>query len=171
MVLSGLMDLYVRQHTLWITPLIFLPPTDLESAFVRSMVNDLLVKEGEDCTLPCLVTDPAVTHLSLLTCSGTALPAGLSFSADPQRGAVIHNITKAFEGCYVCTGLMDGSTVKSSQYNVNVRRGLSICVRKERKWHVWFPATCFNANFKFAHYSELLRNWNAAQIYKTDELA
>ncbi|XP_026799071.3 KIT proto-oncogene, receptor tyrosine kinase b [Pangasianodon hypophthalmus] len=101
---------------------IYIYVKDLESAFVRSMVNGLLAREGEDCTLPCLVTDPAVTHLSLLTCSGTAVPTGLSFTADPQKGIIIHNITKAFEGCYVCTGLMGGTTVKSSQYDVNVRR-------------------------------------------------
>lgn len=88
------------------------------------MVNALLAREGEDCTLPCLVTDPAVTYLSLMTCSGSAaLPAGLSFTADPQKGVIIHNVTKAFEGCYVCAGLMGGTTVKSSQYDVSVRRG------------------------------------------------
>lgn len=91
------------------------------------MVNGLLAKEGDDCTLPCLVTDPAVTSLSLLSCSGSAVPAGLSYTADLQKGIVIHNITKAFEGCYVCTGLMGGITVKSSQYDVNVRQGLWIC--------------------------------------------
>ncbi|XP_062864554.1 KIT proto-oncogene, receptor tyrosine kinase b [Trichomycterus rosablanca] len=94
---------------------------DLESAFVRSMMKGLLVREGEDCTLPCLVTDPAVTRLSLLTCSGVAPPAGLSYSADPQRGVVIHNMTKAFEGCYMCTGDMGGVGVRSSQYDVDVR--------------------------------------------------
>lgn len=133
MVFCCLIDPYIRQHILSITPLMFLSLTDLESAFVRSMVNGLLVKEGEDCTLPCLVTDPGVTRLSLLTCSGTALPPGLSFTADPQKGVVIRNITKAFEGCYVCTGLMDETTVMSSQYDVNVRRGLSICQRKEMR--------------------------------------
>ncbi|GAA6091919.1 KIT proto-oncogene, receptor tyrosine kinase b isoform X2 [Tachysurus ichikawai] len=101
---------------------IYIYVKDLENAFVRSMVNGLLVKEGEDCTLPCLVTDPAVTSLSLLSCRGSAVPAGLSYTADPQKGIVIHNITKVFEGCYVCTGLMGGVTVKSRQYNVNVRR-------------------------------------------------
>ncbi|KAF7686778.1 KIT proto-oncogene, receptor tyrosine kinase b [Silurus meridionalis] len=100
---------------------IYIYVKDMENAFVRSMMSGLLAKEGEDCTLPCLVTDPAVTHLSPLTCSGTAVPAGLSFTADPQKGIVIHNISKAFEGCYVCTGVMGGTMVKSSQYNVNVR--------------------------------------------------
>lgn len=86
-------------------------------------MKSLLVREGENCTLPCLPTDPAVTQLSLLTCSGAALPAGLSYSADPQRGVVIYNMSKAFEGCYVCAGDMDGLNVRSGQYDVNVRLG------------------------------------------------
>ncbi|XP_066505647.1 KIT proto-oncogene, receptor tyrosine kinase b [Hoplias malabaricus] len=94
---------------------------DLENAFVRPMVSGLLVKEGKDCTLPCLVTDPAVTDLSLHLCSGSPLPAGLTYTTDLQRGITIYNVSKAFEGCYVCTGLMGGVTVQSSQYNVDVR--------------------------------------------------
>ncbi|XP_048053502.1 KIT proto-oncogene, receptor tyrosine kinase b isoform X1 [Megalobrama amblycephala] len=94
---------------------------DLENAFVRSMVNGLLVREGENCTIPCLVTDPAVNHLSLLTCTGTALPAGLTYITNPERGITIRNVSKAFDGCYVCAGQMDEKPVKSNQYTLNVR--------------------------------------------------
>ncbi|XP_076846877.1 KIT proto-oncogene, receptor tyrosine kinase b [Brachyhypopomus gauderio] len=94
---------------------------DLESAFVRSMVNGLLGREGEDLTLPCLVTDPAVTHLSLVTCRGASLPAGLTYSADPQRGVTVFALSKPYEGCYVCTGEVAGVTVRSGEYNVDVR--------------------------------------------------
>ncbi|KAG9259947.1 mast/stem cell growth factor receptor kita-like [Astyanax mexicanus] len=100
---------------------IYIYVKDLENAFVRSMVNGLLVKEGMDCTLPCLVTEPAVTGLSLLTCSGDPLPAGLSYSTDSHKGITIHNISKTFEGCYVCAGNMGAVIVKSSQYTVDVR--------------------------------------------------
>ncbi|XP_036438948.1 KIT proto-oncogene, receptor tyrosine kinase b [Colossoma macropomum] len=94
---------------------------DLENVFVRSMVNGLLVREGKDCTLPCLVTDPVVTDLSLVTCSDAPLPADLSYSTNPQKGITIHNVSKAFEGCYVCTGVMGGVTMMSNQYDVDVR--------------------------------------------------
>ncbi|XP_056112829.1 KIT proto-oncogene, receptor tyrosine kinase b [Rhinichthys klamathensis goyatoka] len=94
---------------------------DLRNAFVQSMVNGLLVREGGDCTIPCLVTDPAVNHLSLLTCAGTALPAGLTYITHPQRGITIRNVSKAFDGCYVCAGQMDEKPVKSSHYNLDVR--------------------------------------------------
>jgi len=93
---------------------------------VQSMVNGLLVREGGDCTIPCLVTDPAVNHLSLLTCSGTALPAGLTYITHPQRGITIRNVSKAFDGCYVCAGQMDEKPVKSSHYNLDVRPGVCL---------------------------------------------
>ncbi|XP_051993223.1 mast/stem cell growth factor receptor kita-like [Xyrauchen texanus] len=101
---------------------IYIYVKDLGNAFVRSMVNGLLVREGEDCTLPCLVTDPAVSHLYLLTCAGSALPGGLNYTTHPQRGITIRNVSKAFEGCYICAGQMDGVPVQSSQYNLDVRQ-------------------------------------------------
>lgn len=110
-----------------ITHLFLLFLADLENAFVRSMVNGLLVREGQNCTIPCLVTDPAVNHLSLLTCTGTALPAGLTYITNPERGITIRNVSKAFDGCYVCAGQMDEKPVKSNQYTLDVRLG--VCVR------------------------------------------
>ncbi|XP_018936017.1 mast/stem cell growth factor receptor kita-like isoform X1 [Cyprinus carpio] len=100
---------------------IYIYVKDSENPFVRSMLDGLLVREGENGTLACLVTDPAVTHLSLLPCTGSALPAGLTYIADPQRGITIRNVSKAFEGCYICAGEMDEKPVKSSQYNLVVR--------------------------------------------------
>uniref|UniRef100_A0A4W4EV51 receptor protein-tyrosine kinase n=1 Tax=Electrophorus electricus TaxID=8005 RepID=A0A4W4EV51_ELEEL len=94
---------------------------DMESVFVRSMVNGLLAREGEDLTLPCLVTDPAIAHLSLVTCSGRALPGGLAYSSNLERGITIHAISKAYDGCYICTGDVAGVTVRSGEYNVDIR--------------------------------------------------
>uniref|UniRef100_A0A8C1RG10 receptor protein-tyrosine kinase n=1 Tax=Cyprinus carpio TaxID=7962 RepID=A0A8C1RG10_CYPCA len=108
---------------------IYIYVKDLENPFVRSMLDGLLVREGEDGTLPCLVTDPAVNHLSLLTCGGSGLPAGLTYSAHPQKGITIKNVSRAFEGCYICAGEMDEKPVKSSPYNLGVRPGnLHLCV-------------------------------------------
>ncbi|TRY66258.1 hypothetical protein DNTS_006736 [Danionella cerebrum] len=90
-------------------------------AFVRRMVNDLQVRKGEDITLPCLVTDPAVRQLSLQTCNGSSLPATLSYITHPQGGITIRNVSKSYEGCYLCAGVLDGKDVKSSQYNLVVR--------------------------------------------------
>uniref|UniRef100_A0A8C1EY95 receptor protein-tyrosine kinase n=2 Tax=Cyprinus carpio TaxID=7962 RepID=A0A8C1EY95_CYPCA len=104
---------------------IYIYVKDLENPFVRSMLDGLLVREGEDGTLPCLVTDPAVNHLSLLTCGGSGLPAGLTYSAHPQKGITIKNVSRAFEGCYICAGEMDEKPVKSSPYNLGVRPGIA----------------------------------------------
>ncbi|NP_001137390.1 KIT proto-oncogene, receptor tyrosine kinase b precursor [Danio rerio] len=100
---------------------IYIYVKDLGSAFVRRMVNDLQVRKGEEITLPCLVTDPAVSHLSLQTCNGSALPAALTFITHPQGGITIRNVSKAFEGCYFCAGQLDQKPVKSREYNLVVR--------------------------------------------------
>lgn len=87
------------------------------------MVNSMLVRAGENCTIPCLVTDPAVTLLALDTCDGQPLPSGLRYHSDPQRGVVIGKVREEYEGCYVCVGKLGGATVKSIPYTIDVRLG------------------------------------------------
>lgn len=94
---------------------------DPQNPFQRTMVNIILVREGENCIIPCLVTDPELTHLSLETCSGAPLPSGMGYRSSLQRGIIINNARKEFEGCYVCVGQLGGSTVTSNQYTVDVR--------------------------------------------------
>ncbi|XP_068448220.1 KIT proto-oncogene, receptor tyrosine kinase b [Clinocottus analis] len=94
---------------------------DPQNAFQRTMVNVILVREGENCTIPCLVTDPEVTLLALETCDGRPLPPGLSYRSDPQRGVTISTARKEYEGCFVCVGRLAGVKVTSSQYTVDVR--------------------------------------------------
>ncbi|XP_036972148.1 KIT proto-oncogene, receptor tyrosine kinase b isoform X2 [Acanthopagrus latus] len=94
---------------------------DPQNAFQRTMVNVILVRAGENCTIPCLVTDPEVSRLALETCDGRPLPSGMSFRSHLQRGVIISNVRKEYEGCYVCVGQLDGVKVTSSQYTVDVR--------------------------------------------------
>nr|XP_046152253.1 mast/stem cell growth factor receptor kita-like [Oncorhynchus gorbuscha] len=94
---------------------------DPQSPFQRSMVNGILVRVGENLTLPCLVTDPDVTPVTLQTCDLQPLPSDLHYHSDPQRGIIIGNARKEYEGCYVCLGELAGATVRSSQYTVDVR--------------------------------------------------
>lgn len=98
-------------------------PSDPQNAFQRTMVNNMLVREGEDCTIPCLVTDPEVTLLALETCDGQPLPSGMSYRSNLQQGIIISNSRKEFEGCYVCVGKLGGDKVTSCKYTVDVRRG------------------------------------------------
>ena len=87
------------------------------------MVNVILVRAGENCTIPCLVTDPEVTLLALETCDGQPLPFGMSYHSSLQRGVIISNVRKEYEGCYICVGQLGGLKVTSTQYTVDVRLG------------------------------------------------
>uniref|UniRef100_A0A665T4Q8 receptor protein-tyrosine kinase n=1 Tax=Echeneis naucrates TaxID=173247 RepID=A0A665T4Q8_ECHNA len=92
---------------------------DPQTVFQRTMVNVILVREGENCTIPCLVTDPDVTLLALETCEGRPLPSGMSYYSNLQRGVIISNVRKEYEGCYVCVGQLGGLKVMSTQYSVD----------------------------------------------------
>uniref|UniRef100_A0A672Z2T5 receptor protein-tyrosine kinase n=1 Tax=Sphaeramia orbicularis TaxID=375764 RepID=A0A672Z2T5_9TELE len=94
---------------------------DPQNIFQRTMVNLILVRAGENCTIPCLVTDPEVTNMALESCDGRPLPSGMSYRSNLQRGIIINNAKKEFEGCYVCVGQLGGEKVTSFQYTVDVR--------------------------------------------------
>lgn len=81
------------------------------------------MRAGENCTIPCLVTDPEVTLLALETCDGRPLPPGISYHSNLQRGVIISNSRGEYEGCYVCVGQLGGVKVVSSEYTVDVRLG------------------------------------------------
>uniref|UniRef100_A0A8C2DAM0 receptor protein-tyrosine kinase n=1 Tax=Cyprinus carpio TaxID=7962 RepID=A0A8C2DAM0_CYPCA len=72
-------------------------------------------------TLPCLATDPRMTDLNLQKCDGQPLPNSLRYSASIETGITLEDVRKDFEGCYVCVGTLEGNTVKSGQYQLNVR--------------------------------------------------
>lgn len=115
-----------------IHPSVHVPSSDPHNAFQRSMVNGILVRAGENCTIPCLVTDPEVRNMALETCDKQPLPSGLSYRSNLQQGIIISNARKEYEGCYVCVGQLDRLTFRSIQYTVDVRLG------ECRKSHV-FP--------------------------------
>ncbi|MEQ2176088.1 hypothetical protein GOODEAATRI_024505 [Goodea atripinnis] len=96
---------------------------DPQNAFQHTMLDSILVRAGEDCIIPCLVTDPEVTNLALETCDGKPLPSGMVYSGNLQRGVIIRNATKEYEGCYRCVGQLSGDKVLSRSYSVDVRSG------------------------------------------------
>uniref|UniRef100_A0A4W6G7X9 receptor protein-tyrosine kinase n=1 Tax=Lates calcarifer TaxID=8187 RepID=A0A4W6G7X9_LATCA len=113
--------------------------SDSQNAFQRTMVNVILVRAGENCTIPCLVTDPEVTLLALETCDGRPLPFSMSYHSNLQRGIIISNVRKEHEGCYVCVGQLGGIKVTSTQYTVDVRLGKQVI-------------TQVNFSFSFAYF-------------------
>uniref|UniRef100_A0A8C1RQ62 receptor protein-tyrosine kinase n=1 Tax=Cyprinus carpio TaxID=7962 RepID=A0A8C1RQ62_CYPCA len=94
---------------------------DPENPFRRNIVFDFVAGEGEMTTLPCLATDPRITDLHLQKCDGQPLPNSLRYSASIETGITLEDVRKDFEGCYVCVGTLEGNTVKSGQYQLNVR--------------------------------------------------
>lgn len=99
------------------------PPPDPQNVFQRTIVNIILERAGENCVIPCLVTDPKVSHLALETCDGQPLPSGMKYHSNMQRGVIINSVRKTYEGCYVCVGRLGGVKVVSSQYTVDVLLG------------------------------------------------
>ncbi|XP_031141671.1 KIT proto-oncogene, receptor tyrosine kinase b isoform X2 [Sander lucioperca] len=94
---------------------------DPQNVFQRTMVNNILVRSGENCTIPCLVTDPDVTLMALESCDGQPLPSSMSYRSNLQQGVIISNVRKEYDGCFVCVGQLAGVKVTSSQYTVDVR--------------------------------------------------
>ncbi|KAL1022593.1 hypothetical protein UPYG_G00029670 [Umbra pygmaea] len=94
---------------------------DPDNPFRKTIVFSVLARMGDSATIPCLATDPAMVDLRLKPCHGGDLPAGLQYVASLERGMFIDNVEKAFEGCYICTGTLNGTLVKSRHYDLTVR--------------------------------------------------
>ncbi|XP_071201927.1 mast/stem cell growth factor receptor Kit-like isoform X3 [Salvelinus alpinus] len=94
---------------------------DPDNVFRKTIVFSILTRAGDSASIPCLATDPRVVNLRLEPCHGGALPNDLDYAASLERGMVIYDTKKAFEGCYICTGRLGGARVKSHSYDLTVR--------------------------------------------------
>lgn len=99
---------------------------DPDNPFRKSMVFNILTRVGDDASIPCLATDPSLVKLRLETCSSGALASGLHFSASLEQGIIIHNTQKAYEGCYVCTGMLREEHVRSHDYYLTTKPGKAV---------------------------------------------
>uniref|UniRef100_A0A8C5BPV1 receptor protein-tyrosine kinase n=1 Tax=Gadus morhua TaxID=8049 RepID=A0A8C5BPV1_GADMO len=92
---------------------------DAEMCF---FILDLRVvrKEGEECLLPCLLTDPSATHMGLRMDNGTTLPPGMNFTAFPHKGILIHSLHPSFNADYVCTARVGGVEKVSKAFSINI---------------------------------------------------
>ncbi|XP_054646070.1 mast/stem cell growth factor receptor kita isoform X2 [Dunckerocampus dactyliophorus] len=100
---------------------IYVYVNDPDNPFRKSMVFSILTRVGDAASIPCLATDPSLTNLHLETCSSAPLALGLNFSASLEKGLVIHDTQKAYEGCYVCAGTLQGRRVSSHNYHLTVK--------------------------------------------------
>ncbi|XP_051951306.1 mast/stem cell growth factor receptor kita isoform X4 [Xyrauchen texanus] len=94
---------------------------DPENPFRRGIVFDIVAGEADTATIPCLATDPSMSDLHLEKCDGRSLPDSLRYSTSIETGVALQDVRKHFEGCYVCVGTLAGVTVKSGEYQLNVR--------------------------------------------------
>uniref|UniRef100_A0A3Q1JEW6 receptor protein-tyrosine kinase n=1 Tax=Anabas testudineus TaxID=64144 RepID=A0A3Q1JEW6_ANATE len=81
---------------------------DPHNGFQRTIVNGILVRAGENTTIPCVVTDPDVTMLAF-------------YHGNLQRGIIISHVKKEYEGCYECVGQLGANKVTSMKYTIDVR--------------------------------------------------
>ncbi|KAL0176553.1 hypothetical protein M9458_028883, partial [Cirrhinus mrigala] len=65
-------------------------------------------KEGEDLTLPCLLTDPDATDFNFRMENGSAVPYGMNVTFDPRKGVLIRNVQPGFNADYVCSARIRG---------------------------------------------------------------
>jgi len=97
------------------------PRADPNRLFWTSSTSLRVVrKEGEDCLLPCLLTDPTATDMGLRMDNGTTLPPGMNFTAFRHRGIFIHSLQPSFNADYVCTARVRGVEKVSRSFSINV---------------------------------------------------
>ncbi|XP_026160506.1 mast/stem cell growth factor receptor kita isoform X2 [Mastacembelus armatus] len=94
---------------------------DPDNPFRKSMVFNILTRVGDRASIPCLATDPSLENLLLETCTTKALAPGLQYTSSLEQGIIIHDTQKAYEGCYVCTGILRKEYVRSRDYLLTVK--------------------------------------------------
>uniref|UniRef100_A0A8C1ZPM0 receptor protein-tyrosine kinase n=1 Tax=Cyprinus carpio TaxID=7962 RepID=A0A8C1ZPM0_CYPCA len=77
-------------------------------------------KEGEDLTLPCLLTDPDATDFIFRMDNGSAVPYGMNVTFDPKKGVLIRNVHPGFNADYVCSARIRGARKFSKIFSINV---------------------------------------------------
>ncbi|KAL0974036.1 hypothetical protein UPYG_G00214550 [Umbra pygmaea] len=94
---------------------------DPKSLFTTSTTSlRVMKKEGEDCLLPCLLTNPDATDLGLRMENNTSTPPGMNYTADPRRGIFIRNLHPSYNADYVCRAKLNGSEGISKAFSINV---------------------------------------------------
>ncbi|XP_051734511.1 macrophage colony-stimulating factor 1 receptor 1-like isoform X1 [Ctenopharyngodon idella] len=93
---------------------------DSEKAFTTPQTTQIVEKEGLNCLLDCLVTNPESTEFSLKMENGSAVPSEMNYTADPKCGILIQNLQPSYEGGYVCTVKVKGVQKMSDIFQITV---------------------------------------------------
>uniref|UniRef100_A0A8C2A932 receptor protein-tyrosine kinase n=1 Tax=Cyprinus carpio TaxID=7962 RepID=A0A8C2A932_CYPCA len=77
-------------------------------------------KEGEDLTLPCLLTDPDATDFTFRMDNGSAVPYGMNVTFDPRKGVLIRNVQPGYNADYICRARIKGVEKVSKIFSINI---------------------------------------------------
>ncbi|XP_052430001.1 macrophage colony-stimulating factor 1 receptor [Carassius gibelio] len=141
-------------------------------------------KEGEDLTLPCLLTDPDATDFTFRMDNGSAVPYGMNVTFDPKKGVLIRNVHPGFNADYVCSARIRGVWKVSKIFSINVIQRLHFppYVFLKRSEHVKlvgerFQISCttnnpnFYYNVTWTHSSRTLPRAEEKSTMEGDRLA
>uniref|UniRef100_A0A8C9SNF3 receptor protein-tyrosine kinase n=1 Tax=Scleropages formosus TaxID=113540 RepID=A0A8C9SNF3_SCLFO len=144
-----------------------------------SLVLFPLNKEGENCLLECLLTDPSATDLSLLMKNGTSPPPGMNYTADPRKGVLIRNLQPSYSADYVCSAQIGGVEKRSQPFSVEVSQNIHVppVVSLETREHVRaageqlkLACAARNPNIRFTNVTteqKISRDNNGVTIHNT----
>ncbi|XP_035392206.1 macrophage colony-stimulating factor 1 receptor [Electrophorus electricus] len=140
-----------------------------------STSRSVVVKEGQDALLRCLITDPAATDVHLRMNNGTAAPLGMNMTFDPRKGMQLRNLLPSYTADYVCAGKIAGVEKVSAIFSLNVMERLRCppdvflrSVKYVRLVGERLQITCsiYNPNFNF---KVTWRHSSGAKLQSTKE--
>uniref|UniRef100_A0A8C1ETP7 receptor protein-tyrosine kinase n=1 Tax=Cyprinus carpio carpio TaxID=630221 RepID=A0A8C1ETP7_CYPCA len=95
--------------------------TDPQILFISPSTSVRYVrKEGEDLTLPCLLTDPDATDFTFRMDNGSAVPYGMNVTFDPRKGVLIRNVQPGYNADYICRARIKGVEKVSKIFSINI---------------------------------------------------
>lgn len=81
---------------------------DSKTLFETPQNLRIIMKEREDALIPCLLTDPAATHVQFHMENGSAPPPDMNITFDPKKGMLIQSLQLWFSSKYVCSARIGG---------------------------------------------------------------
>ncbi|XP_063776988.1 mast/stem cell growth factor receptor Kit [Pseudophryne corroboree] len=78
------------------------------------------VKEGNDVSGLCLLSDPHVTDYTIQRCGQSDLPKGFTYKNDIENGITIKNVQTDFNGCYYCSVNKSGIVRTTGEFRLMV---------------------------------------------------
>ncbi|XP_066429167.1 mast/stem cell growth factor receptor Kit isoform X3 [Eleutherodactylus coqui] len=95
--------------------------------FVKDLTNPFMdirayydVREGEDRSGICSLSDSDIKDYSIRKCDESALPKGFLYESNIESGITIKNVQTSFDDCYRCSVEQNGVVKTSTEFRVVV---------------------------------------------------